>query len=75
MTSEFEVIIQQQLSTIMKRLDDIECKIDKVLLSEKLKLDDSTPSTESNQISQVVRSKLSKALVRKRAKAVIEMNE
>lgn len=75
MTSETEMLLQRQLSIIINRLDEIECKIDKVIMSEKLKQDDCTLSTESNQISQVVRARLSKALVQKRARAVAEMNE
>ena len=76
MTSEFELYVQQQLSAIMKRLDEMESKMDRIFASGQIKQDSSrTSSTEVNRISQVVQAKLSNALARKRAKAVNEMNE
>ncbi len=74
MTSETELILLQQLSAIMQRLDNIECKIDKILMSGQLQQDGCT-TTEADQISQDVREKLTNALVRKRAKAAARLNE
>lgn len=74
MTPETELILHQQLSAIIKRLDELEAKIDKILLSEHPTQDGCT-TTEVNQISQGLREKLSNALVRKRAHAAAVMHE
>lgn len=74
MTHEAELIIQQQLSSIISRLDEIEYKIDRISLHVQLKQDDCMPVTEEDRF-KVVQEKLSEALVRERAKAVAEMNE
>lgn len=75
MINEGELFVRQQLLAIIKRLDEMDCKIDKILMSEQLMQESCTTTTDVNQISQVVRARLSKALARKRAKAVSEMNE
>lgn len=75
MTRETELIIQQQLTVIIKRLDEMECKIDKILVPELLQRHDSTTPTEESLVSESIQAKLTKALVRERAKAVAEMNE
>jgi len=74
MTRETELIIRQQLSAIIKRLDEMECKIDRIGLHVQLKQNDCMRTTEVDRI-KVVQEKISEALVRERAKAVAEMNE
>ncbi|MDU0459579.1 MAG: hypothetical protein RW306_12705 [Geobacteraceae bacterium] len=75
MTNEVELLIQQQLLQIIKKLDDMGGKIDRLLVSEQPKQECCEISTDADQISEDVRAKLSEALVRKRARAVAEMNK
>jgi len=75
MTNEVELLIQQQMLQIMKRLDDIGGKIDRLIVSEQPKQECCEISNDADQISEDVRNKLSEALVRKRARAVAEMNK